>query len=65
MVWTTKCMIECKGEARWGCTGGYKTTQQSAIQEGATATTVAILTKEGRRKWGMGQGNNKVEQDDD
>jgi hypothetical protein len=40
-----------------------KNTQQSAIQEGATAMMAAILTKEGRRRRGVGQGNNKVEED--
>jgi hypothetical protein len=40
-----------------------KNTQQSAIQEGATATTVAILTKESRRRRGTGQGNNEAEKD--
>ncbi len=39
-----------------------KNTQQSAIQEGATATTAAIPTKEGRRRRGVGQGNNKVDE---
>ncbi len=56
-------MIECEGETRW-CTGD-KNTQQSAIQEGATATTAAIPTKEGRRRQSAGQGNNKVEEDYD
>ncbi len=42
-----------------------KNTQQSAIQEGATATTGAIPTKEGRRRRGMGQGNNEMEEDYD
>jgi hypothetical protein len=55
------CMIECKGETRW-CTGD-KNTQQSAIQEGATVMTVAILTKEGRRRRGAVQGNNEMEED--
>ena len=54
-------MIERKGETRW-CTS-VKNTKQSAIQEGATARTAAILTKEGRRRQGTGQGNNKVEED--
>jgi hypothetical protein len=40
-----------------------KNTQQSAIQEGATATTAAISTKKGRRRRGVGQGNNEVEED--
>jgi hypothetical protein len=40
-----------------------KNTQQSAIQEAATVTTAAIPTKEGRRRRGAGQGNNKVEED--
>jgi hypothetical protein len=40
-----------------------KTTQPSAIQEGATVTMAAIPTKEGRRRWGMGKGNNEVEED--
>jgi hypothetical protein len=55
------CMIECKGETRL-CTGD-KNTQQSAIQEGTTATTAVIPTKKGRRRWGAGQGNNEVEED--
>ena len=42
-----------------------KNTQQSAIQEGATAMTAAISTKEGRRRRGAGQGNNEVEEDYD
>jgi hypothetical protein len=42
-----------------------KNTQQSAIQEGATATTGAISTKEGRRRRGAGQGKNEVEEDYD
>jgi hypothetical protein len=42
-----------------------KHTQQSAIQEGATATTAAIPTKKGRRRRGAGRGNNKVEEDYD
>ncbi len=42
-----------------------KNTQQSAIQEGATATTADISTNEGRRRRGTGQGNNKVEEDYD
>ncbi len=54
-------MIERKGETRW-CTGD-KNTQQSAIQEGAAATTAAIPMKEGRRRRGVGQGNNEVEED--
>jgi hypothetical protein len=37
-------MIEHKGETRW-CAGD-KNTQQSAIQEGATARMVAILTND-------------------
>jgi hypothetical protein len=57
------CMIEHEGETRW-CTGD-KNTQQSAIQEGAIARTGAIPTKEGRRRWGAGQGNNEVEEDYD
>ncbi len=52
-------MIERKGETRW-CTGD-KNAQQSAIEDGATATMVAIPTKEGRRRCGAGQGNNKEE----
>jgi hypothetical protein len=41
-----------------------KNTQYSATpQEGATATTAAIPMKEGRRRWGAGQGNNAVEED--
>ncbi len=47
------CMIERKEETRW-CTGD-KNTQQSAIQEGATAMTAAIPTKEGRRRRGAGR----------
>jgi hypothetical protein len=54
-------MIEHGGETRW-CTGD-KSTQQSAIQEDATATTAAIPTKDGRRRRGAGQGNNEVEED--
>jgi hypothetical protein len=42
-----------------------KNTQQSAIQEGATVTTGAIPTKEGRRRRDAGQGNNEVEEDYD
>jgi hypothetical protein len=42
-----------------------KNTQQSSIQEGAIAMTGAILTKEGRRRQGAGQGNNEVEEDYD
>jgi hypothetical protein len=53
------CMIECKGETRG--VQVIKNTQQSAIQEGVTATMVAMPTKEGRRRWGMGQGNNANE----
>ncbi len=40
-----------------------KNTQQPAIQEGATAITVAIPIKDGRRRRGAGQGNNEVEKD--
>jgi hypothetical protein len=40
-----------------------KNTQQSAIQEGATVTTAAILMKEGKRRQGVGQGNSEVEED--
>jgi hypothetical protein len=40
-----------------------KNTQQSAIQEGATATTAANPMKKGRRRRGAGQGNNEVEED--
>ncbi len=54
------CMIERKGETRW-CTGD-KNAQQSAIEDGATATMAAIPTKEGRRRCGTGQGNNKEEE---
>ena len=36
-----------------------KNRQKSAIQQGATETTQAIPTKEGRRRYGAGQGNNK------
>jgi hypothetical protein len=50
-------MIVREGETRW-CTGD-KNTQQSAIEDGATATMAAIPTMEGRRRCGMGQGNNK------
>jgi hypothetical protein len=57
------CMIEHKGEIRW-CTCD-KNTQQSAIQEGVTATTASILTKKGRRRRGAGQGNNEVEENND
>ncbi len=39
-----------------------KNTQQLAIQEGATATTAAIPTKEGRRRRGAWQSNNEVEE---
>jgi hypothetical protein len=39
-----------------------KNTQQSAIEDGATATMVAIPKKEGRRRCGAGQGNNKDEE---
>ncbi len=53
-------MIERKGETRW-CTGD-KNAQQSAIEDGATATMVAIPTKEGRRRCGAGQGNNEEEE---
>jgi hypothetical protein len=42
-----------------------KNTQQSAIQEDASAMMVAILTKEGRRRRSMGQGNNEAEEDYD
>ncbi len=42
-----------------------KNAQQSAIQEGVTATTAAIPTKEGWRRRGVGQGNNEVEEDYD
>jgi hypothetical protein len=54
------CMIEYKGETRW-CTGD-KNAQQSAIEDGATATMAAIPTKEGRRRCGAGQGNNEEEE---
>jgi hypothetical protein len=54
-------MIEREGETRW-CTG-VKNILQSGIQEGVTATTAAIPTKEGRRRRGAGQGYNKVEED--
>ncbi len=56
-------MIEREGDTRW-CTGD-KNTQQSAIQEGATATMAVIPTKVGRRGRGVGQGNNEVEEDYD
>ena len=39
-----------------------KNAQQSAIEDGATAMMVAILTKEGRRRCGAGQGNNEEEE---
>ncbi len=55
------CMIERKGETR-SCTGD-KNAQQSAIEDGATARMAAIHpTKEGRRRCGAGQGNNKEEE---
>ena len=39
-----------------------KNAQQSAIEDGATATMAAIPIKEGRRRCGAGQGNNKEEE---
>jgi hypothetical protein len=39
-----------------------KNTQQSAIEDGVTATMAAIPTKEGRRRCGMVQDNNKEEE---
>ena len=58
-------MIEHKGETRW-CTGDKKHTTISHSRGcGATATTGAIPTKEGRRRRGAGQGNNEVEEDYD
>ncbi len=39
-----------------------KNAQQSAIEDGATATMAAIPTKEGRRRCGTGQGNNEEEE---
>ena len=56
-------MIEREGETRW-CTGDKKHTTISHSRGcGATATTGAIPTKEGRRRRGAGQGNNEVEED--
>jgi hypothetical protein len=58
-------MIEREGETRW-CTGDKKHTTISHSRGcGATATTGAIPTKEGRRRRGAGQGNNEVEEDYD
>ncbi len=39
-----------------------KNAQQSAIEDGATATMAAIPKKEGRRRCGAGQGNNEEEE---
>jgi hypothetical protein len=39
-----------------------KNTQQSAIEDGATATMAAIPIKEGRRRCGAGQGNKEEEE---
>jgi hypothetical protein len=39
-----------------------KNAQQSAIEDGATATMAVIPTKEGRRRCGVGQGNNEEEE---
>ncbi len=39
-----------------------KSAQQSAIEDGATATMATNPTKEGRRRCGVGQGNNKEEE---
>jgi hypothetical protein len=39
-----------------------KNTQQSAIEDGATAKMASIPIKEGRRRCGAGQGNNEEEE---
>jgi hypothetical protein len=39
-----------------------KNAQQSANEDGATATMAATPTKEGRRRCGTGQGNNEEEE---
>jgi hypothetical protein len=41
------------------CDDGNKITQQSAMKEDGTATTVIIPTMEGRRGWGAEQGASK------
>ena len=66
MVRTTDCLIWCNGggRGRW-CDDGNKITQQPAIKEGGTVAMAVILKMEGRRGWGVGQGDNKGEANDD